>query len=128
MALMKGSSSLLNYYDQWTDHRGKQSDIPQSFMTLGKKTDKKLNSDVSAASPKTSFEWHTGQLGVGDVVVFDSHAIHGASLNREKKFRYSLDFRFALVPSDKEAVVLGRPFCSSNVGKFLSTNTRILDE
>ena len=44
------------------------------------------------------FLWHTGPVQKGDVVIFDSHAIHGAGKNFSTQFKCSLDIRFVLAP------------------------------
>ena len=52
----------------------------------------------AVGSGSSGFSWHTGPAKRGDVVVFDSHTIHGAGMNFTKKFRCTLDMRFILAP------------------------------
>ena len=55
-------------------------------------------SSKAVGSGSSGFSWHTGPAKRGDVVVFDSHTIHGAGINFTKKFRCTLDMRFILAP------------------------------
>ena len=53
------------------------------------------------------FEWHTTDVGVGDVVVFDIRAIHASTANETDRFRLSMDTRWQPThltpPSQREA-------------------------
>eukprot|EP01038_Epipyxis_sp_PR26KG_P007767 gene7767-10552_t len=49
------------------------------------------------------FTWHTGPFEAGDAVLFNSRLMHCSSMNYTRSFRYSLDFRWILLPDRKNS-------------------------
>lgn len=155
IAFMTGSNLLPDNYEL------DKSDIPKSFYKIkskkrkiedkleaSKKDDDSESAVKAAFLDPADFVWHAGEVNAGDVIIFDSHIIHGAGENKTKQFRCSLDFRFILAPSlaqvpsdtnsseeasytwtssrlendSNDLIIGGRPFRSSNIGQFLSHN------
>ena len=143
---MPGSSSLPDFY-----HTGTRiHDTPKSYFDPKKAKIKVIKpDDVSESNSKSKvvdessahgFQWHTGPVRKGDVVIFDSHIIHGAGKNLTKRFRCSMDIRFVLAPSLQSSsrsssssssssssgtsgltTGLKKTFKESSIARFLST-------
>jgi hypothetical protein len=97
LAVLKGSQRLPNFLQPSSS----RPQIPSSYLKFGR-----------------GLAWSTGPYEAGDLVIFNSRAIHCTSKNYHSFHRLSIDMRWVLVPKSR------RNFGSTPQSKFILTNAQ----